>query len=44
MVDNLTWKNTEIPFTKLEQQLLQCYWNNLNKQEIFKILDKKDLS
>ena len=41
MVDRLTGKNTEIEFTKLEKQLLECYWYNLERQDIFKVLDAK---
>ena len=43
MVDNMTYKNTGRPFTKLDKELLKCYWNNLSRLGILKVLNRKRL-
>ena len=30
-----------IPFTKLEWELMRCYWLDMNRQDILKVLKKK---
>ena len=43
MVDNMSYKNTGIPFTKLDKELLKCYWKNLSRPGILKVLNRKRL-
>lgn len=43
MVDNMSYKQTGIRLTKLEKQLLKCYWNNMSRQSIIEVLNRKRL-
>ena len=42
MVDNMS-SMYQITFTKLEKQLLRCYWNNLSRQDIIEVLNRNRL-
>lgn len=42
MINYLSYKD-RIIFTKLEEELLRCHWNNLSRHDILKVLDKKRL-
>ena len=41
MVDNLFYKNIGRQITKLEQELLWCFWHEMKPSSIFRVLNEK---